>query len=127
LYLWDLPEPLIRLSLREFRQYGQNKAEYTENDFSLLQSVIRELPPVHRETLGKLSRHLSRVASHSAQNGMPAKALASQFCYAVFRGNTIVEGYVYLKACCVFLFSFSLLIFSGLAHGGSHSKCGYPV
>ncbi|KAH9021329.1 Rho GTPase activation protein [Lactarius hengduanensis] len=97
LYLWDLPEPLIRLSLREFRQYGQNKAKYTEDDFSLLRSVIRELPPVHRETLGRLSRHLSRVASHSAQNGMPAKALASQFCYAVFRGNTIVEGYVYLK------------------------------
>ncbi|KAH9032182.1 hypothetical protein EDB85DRAFT_1275814 [Lactarius pseudohatsudake] len=97
LYLWDLPEPLIRLSLREFRQYGQNKAKYTENDFSLLRSVIRELPPVHRETLARLSRHLSRVASHSAQNGMPAKALASQFCYAVFRGNTIVEGYVYLK------------------------------
>ncbi|KAH8996981.1 hypothetical protein EDB86DRAFT_3076909 [Lactarius hatsudake] len=93
LYLWDLPEPLIRLSLREFRQYGQNKARYTENDFALLRSVICELPPVHRETLGRLSRHLSLVASHSAQNGMPAKALASQFCYAVFRGNTIVEGY----------------------------------
>ncbi|KAI9433311.1 hypothetical protein H4582DRAFT_1001570 [Lactarius indigo] len=71
--------------------------KYTENDFSLLRSVIRELPPVHRETLGRLSRHLSLVASHSAQNGMTAKALASQFCYAVFRGNTIVEGYVYLK------------------------------
>ncbi|KAH9057734.1 hypothetical protein EDB87DRAFT_986754 [Lactarius vividus] len=97
LYLWDLPEPLIRLSLREFRQYGQNKARYTENDFSLLRSVIRELPPVHRETLGRLSRHLSVVASYSAQNGMTAKALASQFCYAVFRGSTIVEGYVYLK------------------------------
>ncbi|KAH8979697.1 hypothetical protein EDB86DRAFT_604783 [Lactarius hatsudake] len=27
LYLWDLPEPLIRLSLREFRQYGQNKGK----------------------------------------------------------------------------------------------------
>ncbi|KAH9027959.1 hypothetical protein EDB85DRAFT_79269 [Lactarius pseudohatsudake] len=97
LYIWDLPVPLLRLSLRDFRQYGQNKAKYTENDFSLLRSVIRELPPVHRETLRELSRHLSLVASHSDQNGMTAKALASQFCYAVFRGNTIVEGYVYLK------------------------------
>ncbi|KAH9007699.1 hypothetical protein EDB83DRAFT_700185 [Lactarius deliciosus] len=97
LYLWDLPVPLLRLSLRDFRQYGQNKAKYTENDFALLRSVIRELPPVHRETLRELSRHLSLVASHSDQNGMTAKALASQFCYAVFRGNTIVEGYVYLK------------------------------
>ncbi|KAH9033843.1 hypothetical protein EDB84DRAFT_1561580 [Lactarius hengduanensis] len=77
LYIWDLPVPLLRLSLRDFRQYGQNKAKYTENDFSLLRSVIRELPPT--------------------RTGMTAKALASQFCYAVFRGNTIVEGYVYLK------------------------------
>ncbi|KAI9433314.1 Rho GTPase activation protein [Lactarius indigo] len=97
LYLWDLPVPLLRLSLRDFRQYGQNKAKYTENNFSLLRSVIRELPPVHRETLRELSRHLALVASHSEQNGMTVKALASQFCYAVFRGNTIVEGYVYLK------------------------------
>ncbi|KAI9455784.1 Rho GTPase activation protein [Lactarius psammicola] len=126
LYLWDLPEPLLRLSLRDFRQYGKNKARYTENDFSLLRSVIRELPLVHRETLGRLSRHLSLVASHSDQNGMTVKALASQFCYAVFRGNTIVEGYVYLKACCVF-FLFSLLIRSGLTHGEPHSKCAYPV
>ncbi|KAI9433317.1 hypothetical protein H4582DRAFT_2082476 [Lactarius indigo] len=93
LYLWDLPEPLLRLSLRDYRQYGQNKARYIENDFSLLRSVIRELPSVHRETLGELSRHLALVASHSDQNGMTAKALASQFCHAVFRGNTIVEGY----------------------------------
>ncbi|KAH8979723.1 hypothetical protein EDB86DRAFT_609691 [Lactarius hatsudake] len=97
LYLWDLPVPLLRLSLRDFRQYGQNKAKYAENDFALLRSVIRELPPVHRETLRELSRHLSLVASHSDQNGMTGKALASQFCYAVFRGNTIVEGYVCLK------------------------------
>ncbi|KAH9068259.1 hypothetical protein EDB83DRAFT_2314746 [Lactarius deliciosus] len=93
LYLWDLPEPLLRLSLRDFRQYGQNKAKYTENDFSLLRSVIRELPPVHRETLGELSRHLHLVAVHSDKNGMTAKALGSQFCYAVFRGSTVVEGY----------------------------------
>ncbi|KAH9032178.1 hypothetical protein EDB85DRAFT_2275183 [Lactarius pseudohatsudake] len=89
LYLWDLPEPLLRLSLRDFRQYGQNKAKYTGNDFSLLRSVIRELPPVHRETLGELSRHLHLVAAHSDKNGMTAKALGSQFCYAVFRGNTL--------------------------------------
>ncbi|KAH8979700.1 Rho GTPase activation protein [Lactarius hatsudake] len=89
LYLWDLPEPLLRLSLRDFRQYGQNKAKYTENDFSLLRSVIRELPPFHRETLGELSRHLHLVADHSDKNGMTAKALGSQFCYAVFRGGTV--------------------------------------
>ncbi|KAH9021332.1 Rho GTPase activation protein [Lactarius hengduanensis] len=107
LYLWDLPEPLLRLSLRDFRQYGQNKAKYTGNDFSLLRSVIRELPPVHRELLGELSRHLHLVAAHSDKNGMTAKALGSQFCYAVFRGNTLVEGYLYLKACRIlFLFPY---------------------
>ena len=84
-------------------------AKYTENDFTLLRSVICKLPPAHRETLGVLSRHLSLVASHSDQNGMTVKALASQFCYAVFRGNTIVQGYVYLKVCYIF-FLFSLLI-----------------
>ncbi|KAH9057735.1 Rho GTPase activation protein [Lactarius vividus] len=108
LYLLDLPEPLLRLSLRDFRQYGQNKAKYIENDFSLLRSVIRELPPVHRETLGELSRHLHLVASHSDKNGMTAKALGSQFCYAVFRGNTVVEGYVCLKACRILFLFFHL-------------------
>ncbi|KAH9009031.1 Rho GTPase activation protein [Lactarius hengduanensis] len=74
LYLWDLPEPLLRLSLRDFRQYGQNKAKYTENDFSLLRPVIRVLPPAHREILGELSRHLHLVAAHSDKNGMTCES-----------------------------------------------------
>ncbi|KAH8997043.1 hypothetical protein EDB86DRAFT_2917669 [Lactarius hatsudake] len=44
LYLRELPEPLFRLSLHDYRQYGQNKVSYTENDFSLLRSKIHELP-----------------------------------------------------------------------------------
>ena len=101
-------------------------AKYTENDFTLLRSVICKLPPVHRETLGVLSRHLSLVASNSDHNGMTAKALASQFCHAIFRGNTIVQGHVYLKVYYI-LFLHSDLSFSGLAHGGPHFKCEYPI
>ncbi|KAH9041938.1 hypothetical protein EDB84DRAFT_1559528 [Lactarius hengduanensis] len=75
-YLWDLPEPLFTLSLQDYRNYRQNRARYTENDFSLWRSKIRELHPVHRASLGALLRHLLRVSSHSDKNAMTVEALA---------------------------------------------------
>ncbi|KAI9460478.1 Rho GTPase activation protein [Lactarius psammicola] len=98
LYLSDLPEPLFMLSLRDYRQYAQNRAKYTENDFSLLRSKIRELHPVHRASLGALLRHLLRVSSHSDKNAMTVEALATRFSYTVLRtGNAVLQGGVDVK------------------------------
>ncbi|KAH9024574.1 hypothetical protein EDB85DRAFT_2181507 [Lactarius pseudohatsudake] len=78
-YLWNLPEPLFTLSLQDYRHYKQNRARYTENDFSLWRSKIRELHPVHRASLGALLRHLLLVSSHSDKNAMTVEALAARF------------------------------------------------
>ncbi|KAI9453211.1 Rho GTPase activation protein [Lactarius psammicola] len=98
LYLWDLPEPLFMLSLEDCRQYGQNRAKYTENGCSVLRSKIRELHPVHRASLEVLLRHLLCVASHSDKNAMTVESLAARFCYTVLRGNAVMEGGVHAKA-----------------------------
>ncbi|KAH9051869.1 hypothetical protein EDB87DRAFT_1836128 [Lactarius vividus] len=91
-YLWDLPEPLFVLSSQDYRNYRQNRAGYTENDCSVLRSKLRELHPAHKASLEAILRHLFIVASHSDKNAMGVKALAGQFCYTIFRGNTISEG-----------------------------------
>ncbi|KAI9453219.1 hypothetical protein BJY52DRAFT_1189777 [Lactarius psammicola] len=91
-YLLDLPESLFILSLEDYRNYGQNRARYTENDFSLLRSKIRGIHPAHKAPLGALLRHLSRVASQSDKNAMTVEALAAQFCYTVLRGNIVLQG-----------------------------------
>ncbi len=75
-------------------------ARYTENDFSLLRSKIRELHPVHRAPLGALLRHLLHVASHSDKNAMTVKALAAEFRYDVLRGNDVLQDGVDVKARC---------------------------
>ncbi|KAH8977984.1 Rho GTPase activation protein [Lactarius akahatsu] len=98
LYLWDLPEPLFTLSLEDYRQYKQNRARYTENDYSMLRSKIRELHSVHRVSLEALLRHLLRVASHSDVNAMTVKALATQFSYPVLRGNEVLQDGVHVKS-----------------------------
>ncbi|KAH9175078.1 Rho GTPase activation protein [Lactarius sanguifluus] len=97
LYLLDLPEPLFILSLRDYRNYGQNRARYAKNGFSLLRSKIRELPPVQRASLEALLRHLLRVSSHSDKNGMTVKSLAANFRYAVLRGNEVLQDGVSVK------------------------------
>ncbi|KAH8989390.1 Rho GTPase activation protein [Lactarius hatsudake] len=92
-YLWDLPEPLFMLSLQDYRNYKQNRARFTENNFSLLRSKIRKLHPIHRASLHALLRHLLRVSSHSDTNATTVDALAGYLCYAVLRGNTVlVDG-----------------------------------
>jgi len=96
LYLCDLPEPLFRLSLKDYSNYKRDRARYTENDFSLFRSKIRELHPVHRASLGALLRHLLFVA-RSDKNSMTVEALAAQFCYAVLPGNTVLQDDVDTK------------------------------
>ncbi|KAH8997409.1 Rho GTPase activation protein [Lactarius akahatsu] len=100
LYLLDLPEPLFMLSLRDYRQYAQNRARYIENDFSLLRLKIGELHPVHRASLGTLLRHLLRVSSHSDKNAMTVEALATRFSYTVLRTGNAVQGGVDVKVHC---------------------------
>ncbi|KAH9051865.1 Rho GTPase activation protein, partial [Lactarius vividus] len=100
LYLRDLPEPLFMLSLEDCRQYGKNRARYTEKDCSVLRSMIRELRPIHWASLEALLLHLFRVASHSDKNAMTVEALAAQFCYTVLRGNAVLEDGVHAKARC---------------------------
>ena len=74
---------------------------YTENDCSLLRSKIHELHPVHRESLGALLRHLSRVASHSDMNAMTVEVLATRFRYTVLRGNEVSQDGVDMKVRCI--------------------------
>ncbi|KAN0140303.1 hypothetical protein V8E53_002199 [Lactarius tabidus] len=96
-YLWDLPEPLFVLSLKDYRNYKQIRAKYTENDFSLLRTKIRELHPVHRASLGALLRHLSRVSFHSDTNAMTVEKLAVTFRYAILRGNEVLQDGIHIK------------------------------
>ncbi|KAH9032140.1 hypothetical protein EDB85DRAFT_1890802 [Lactarius pseudohatsudake] len=96
LYLWDLPEPMFMLSFQDYRDYRQNRARYTANDFSLLRSKIRKLHPVQRASLGAFMRHLLRVAVHSDKNAMTIRALATLFRYHVLRGNEVLQDGVYL-------------------------------
>jgi hypothetical protein len=77
------------------------KVNYTENDCSFLRSKIQELHPVHRESLGALLRHLSRVASHSDMNAMTVEALATGFRYTVLRGNVVLQDGVDVKVRCI--------------------------
>ncbi|KAH9010250.1 hypothetical protein EDB84DRAFT_1406552 [Lactarius hengduanensis] len=91
LYLWDLPEPMFMLSFQDYRDYRQNRARYTANDFLLLRSKIRKLHPVQRASLGAFMRHLLRVAAHSDKNAMTVRALATLFRYHVLRGNEVLQ------------------------------------
>ncbi|KAH9057751.1 Rho GTPase activation protein [Lactarius vividus] len=97
LYLRELPEPLFRLSLQDYRQHGQNKASYTENDFSLLRSKIHGLPEVHKASLGALSQHLSLVASHADGNGMGPQDLASALALHIFGKGEVMQGNVDIR------------------------------
>ncbi|KAI9456970.1 Rho GTPase activation protein [Lactarius psammicola] len=96
-YLLDLPEPLFMLSLQDYRNYTENRARYTKNDFSLLRSKIDELHPVQRASLGALMRHLSRVTSHSDKNAITVEVLAVLFCYPILRGNHVYQDGVHVK------------------------------
>ncbi|KAF9262724.1 RhoGAP-domain-containing protein [Marasmius fiardii PR-910] len=84
LYLRELPEPVFRFSLQERVQHSEDLADHVSNNFVLLRSKMRRLPPVHLATLKSLLEHLSRVASHSDKNKMDPKNLAIVFGGVIF-------------------------------------------
>ena len=72
--------------------------KYTKDNFSLLRSKIRELHPVHRESLKALLRHLLKVASHSDKNGMTVEILSSHLCGYIFGFNAVTADAINVKA-----------------------------
>ena len=103
--LWKIIETTNRIKVNSLNTFTRvyilmsRIARYTENDFALFRSKIRELHPVHRASLGALLRHLLCVA-RSDKNSMTLKVLAAQFRYAVLRGNLVLQEGVDMKACC---------------------------
>lgn len=71
----------------------------TGKNLNLLSARIRKLRPKHRASLGAIFQHLSRVATHSDENGMTVEALVAQFTYAILRGNVVMQGGVDVKVC----------------------------
>ena len=67
-------------------------ADHAANDFVVLRSKIRRLPPVHRASLKALLEHLSRIASHADKNKMDAKNLAIVFNPVLFGEDEIPQG-----------------------------------
>jgi len=92
LYLRELPEPLFKFPLQDRIQHSESKADHAANDFVVLRSKIRRLPPVHRASLKALVEHLSLVASHADRNKMDTKNLAIVFSPVVFGEDEIPQG-----------------------------------
>lgn len=63
--------------------------EHISNDFQLLRSKIRRLPPVHQATLKAIVEHLARIASYSEKNKMDPKNLAIVFGSVIFGEDEI--------------------------------------
>ncbi|KAF9523586.1 hypothetical protein CPB83DRAFT_862570 [Crepidotus variabilis] len=84
LYLRELPEPVFRFALQDRIQHTEDRDEHICNNFALLRSKIRRLPPVHQATLKALIEHLARVAEKSEKNKMDAKNLAIVFGSVIF-------------------------------------------
>ena len=70
----------------------QYAADHAANDFVVLRSKIRRLPPVHRASLKALLEHLSRIASHADRNKMDAKNLSIVFSPVIFGEDEIPQG-----------------------------------
>ncbi|KAI9431433.1 hypothetical protein H4582DRAFT_2085110 [Lactarius indigo] len=92
LYLRELPEPLFKFPLQDRIQHSEWKADHAANDFVVLRSKIRRLPPVHRASLKALLEHLSRIAFHADRNKMDAKNLAIVFSPVVFGEDEIPQN-----------------------------------
>ncbi|CCM00351.1 uncharacterized protein FIBRA_02381 [Fibroporia radiculosa] len=92
LYLRELPEPLFKFPLQERIQHTEELDEHKANDFQLLRSKIRRLPPVHQATLKMIVEHLMRVASNSEKNKMDAKNLAIVFGAVIFGEDEMPKG-----------------------------------
>ncbi|KAJ7042609.1 hypothetical protein C8F04DRAFT_83781 [Mycena alexandri] len=92
LYLRELPEPVFKYSLQDRIQHTEDRADHQSNNFMLLRSKIRRLPPVHQATLKALVEHLARVVALSDKNKMDAKNLAIVFGGVVFGEDDIAKG-----------------------------------
>ncbi|KAF7306583.1 Glucosamine 6-phosphate N-acetyltransferase [Mycena indigotica] len=92
LYLRELPEPVFRFSLQDRMQHTEDLAEHQSNNFVLLRSKIRRLPPVHQATLKVLVEHLARVVANSNENKMDAKNVAIVFGGVIFGEDDVPKG-----------------------------------
>ncbi|KAJ7630593.1 hypothetical protein FB45DRAFT_915968 [Roridomyces roridus] len=92
LYLRELPEKLFRFSLQDRMAHTEDLADHQSNNFMLLRSKIRRLPPVHQATLKALLEHLSRVVALCEKNKMDAKNLAIVFGGVIFGEDEIPNG-----------------------------------
>ncbi|KDR85296.1 hypothetical protein GALMADRAFT_83937 [Galerina marginata CBS 339.88] len=92
LYLRELPEPVFRFSLQDRIQHTEDREEHLSNDFMLLRSKLRRLPPVHQATLKAIIEHLSRIVARSSKNKMDAKNLAIVFGGVIFGDDEMPKG-----------------------------------
>ncbi|KAH9486648.1 Rho GTPase-activating protein 15 [Psilocybe cubensis] len=92
LYLRELPEPVFRFSLQDRIQHTEDREEHISNNFMLIRSKIRRLPPVHQATLKALIEHLSRIVAKSNKNKMDAKNLAIVFGGVIFGDDEMPKG-----------------------------------
>ncbi|KAJ6519438.1 hypothetical protein C8R45DRAFT_1118001 [Mycena sanguinolenta] len=92
LYLRELPEPVFKYSLQDRLQHTEDLADHQSNNFVLLRSKIRRLPPVHQATLKAVVEHLARVIAFSDKNKMDAKNLAIIFGGVIFGEDDISKG-----------------------------------
>ncbi|KAI0793371.1 hypothetical protein C8Q75DRAFT_848735 [Abortiporus biennis] len=92
LYLRELPEPVFKFPLQERIQHTGELEEHIANNFQLLRSKIRRLPPVHQATLKAIVEHLARVASQSEKNKMDPRNLAIVFGSVIFGEDEMPKG-----------------------------------
>src|SRR5260221_7570163 len=78
---------LIRPELSE-----PSTEEHISNNFMLLRSKIRRLPPVHQAALKALIEHLARVAARYQKNKMDPKNLAIVFGGVIFGDDEMPKG-----------------------------------
>lgn len=67
-------------------------AEHRANNFRVLRSKMRRLPPIHQATLRAIVEHLAKVASHQDKNKMDPKNLAIVFGGVIFGDDDIPKG-----------------------------------
>ncbi|KAF8656378.1 hypothetical protein AX16_002565 [Volvariella volvacea WC 439] len=84
LYLRELPEPVFRFTQQDRVQHTNEYVEHRANNFAVLRSKIKRLPPVHQATLKAIVEHLSRVVAFSERNKMDAKNIAIVFGGVIF-------------------------------------------
>jgi hypothetical protein len=69
-----------------------SSAEHQSNNFMLLRSKMRRLPPVHQATLKAIIEHLARVVAFSDKNKMDPKNLAIVFGGVIFGEDEMPKG-----------------------------------